>query len=76
VIAGLDASVVTLALAADIDAIAAKTANIPKDWQKRLPDNSSPYTSTIVFLVRSHEAWFSQAGSLCDLYPGLDRPRT
>jgi sulfate/thiosulfate-binding protein len=52
VIAGLDASVVTLALAADIDAIAAKTGRIPKDWQKRLPDNSSPYTSTIVFLVR------------------------
>jgi len=52
VIAGLDASVVTLALAADIDAIAAKTGKIPKDWQKRLPDNSSPYTSTIVFLVR------------------------
>jgi sulfate/thiosulfate-binding protein len=52
VIAGLGASVVTLALAADIDAIAAKTGKIPKDWQKRLPDNSSPYTSTIVFLVR------------------------
>lgn len=52
VIAGLDASVVTLALAADIDAIAKQTAKIPADWQKRLPDNSSPYTSTIVFLVR------------------------
>src|SRR5450759_5232911 len=52
VIAGLDASVVTLALAADIDAISAKSGKIPKDWQKRLPDNSSPYTSTIVFLVR------------------------
>jgi sulfate/thiosulfate-binding protein len=52
VIAGLDASVVTLALAADIDAIAAKSSKIPADWQKRLPDNSSPYTSTIVFLVR------------------------
>ena len=52
VIAGLDASVVTLALAADIDAIAAETGKIPKDWQKRLADNSSPYTSTIVFLVR------------------------
>jgi len=52
VIAGLDASVVTLALAADIDAISAKTGKIPKDWQKRLPDNSCPYTSTIVFLVR------------------------
>jgi sulfate/thiosulfate-binding protein len=52
VIAGLDASVVTLALAADIDAIAAETAKIPKDWQKRLANNSSPYTSTIVFLLR------------------------
>jgi sulfate/thiosulfate-binding protein len=52
VIAGLDASVVTLALAADIDAIAERTGKIPNDWQKRLPDNSSPYTSTIVFLVR------------------------
>ncbi len=53
VIAGLDASVVTLALAADIDAIAKQTGKIPADWQKRLPDNSSPYTSTIVFLVRT-----------------------
>ena len=52
VIAGLDASVVTLALAADIDAIAAESGKIPKDWQKRLAHNSSPYTSTIVFLVR------------------------
>jgi sulfate/thiosulfate transport system substrate-binding protein len=52
VIAGLDASVVTLALAADIDAIAKQTGKIPADWQTRLPDNSSPYTSTIVLLVR------------------------
>jgi sulfate/thiosulfate-binding protein len=52
VIAGLDASVVTLALSADIDAIAKQTGKIPADWQKRLPDNSSPYTSTIVLLVR------------------------
>jgi sulfate/thiosulfate transport system substrate-binding protein len=52
VIDGLNADVVTLALAADIDAIAAKTGKIPADWQKRLPHNSSPYTSTIVFLVR------------------------
>ena len=52
VIDGLEADVVTLALAADIDAIAAKTGKIPADWQKRLPNNSSPYTSTIVFLVR------------------------
>jgi sulfate/thiosulfate transport system substrate-binding protein len=52
VIDGLDADVVTLALAADIDAIAAKTGKIPADWQKRLPHNSAPYTSTIVLLVR------------------------
>lgn len=51
VIAGLGASVVTLALAADVDAIAAKTGKIPNNWQSRLPDNSSPYTSTIVFVV-------------------------
>ena len=48
---GLDADVVTLALAYDIDALA-KAGVIAKDWQKRLPDNSAPYTSTIVFLVR------------------------
>ncbi len=51
VIDGLQADVVTLALAYDIDAIAAK-GMIPSDWQKRLPQNASPYTSTIVFLVR------------------------
>ncbi|MGV8898346.1 MAG: sulfate ABC transporter substrate-binding protein [Burkholderiaceae bacterium] len=51
VIDGLGADVVTLALAYDIDAIAERGA-IAKDWQKRLPHNSSPYTSTIVFLVR------------------------
>jgi sulfate/thiosulfate transport system substrate-binding protein len=51
VIDGLDADVVTLALAADIDAIADKSDKLPKDWQSRLPDSSSPYTSTIVFLV-------------------------
>jgi sulfate transport system substrate-binding protein len=44
--------VVTLALAADIDAIAQRTGKIPADWQQRLPQNSSPYTSTIVFVVR------------------------
>src|SRR5437773_7840623 len=48
---GLQADVVTLALAYDIDAVAAKGL-IPADWQKRLPLNASPYTSTIVFLVR------------------------
>ncbi len=52
VIDGLEADVVTLALAYDIDAIAEKARLLPPDWQKRLPNNSSPYTSTIVFLVR------------------------
>ncbi len=52
VIAGLDADVVTLALAYDIDAIARKAKLLPLDWQKRLPHNSSPYTSTVLFLVR------------------------
>jgi sulfate/thiosulfate-binding protein len=52
VIDGLEADVVTLALAYDIDAIHDKAGLIPGDWQKRLPDNSSPYTSTIVFVVR------------------------
>jgi len=52
VIDGNEADVVTLALAYDIDAIATHGNLIAKDWQKRLPDNSTPYTSTIVFLVR------------------------
>jgi sulfate/thiosulfate transport system substrate-binding protein len=52
VIDGLQADVVTLALAYDIDMIAEKARLLPLDWQKRLPHNSSPYTSTIVFLVR------------------------
>ncbi len=52
VIDGLEADVVTLALAYDIDAIAERTNLLPRSWQKRLPYNSSPYTSTIVFLVR------------------------
>ena len=52
VIDGLDADVVTLALASDINAIAEKAKLLPADWQKRLPNNSTPYTSTIVFLVR------------------------
>ena len=52
VIDGLEADVVTLALAYDIDAIAERTQWIGADWQKRLPHNSAPYTSTIVFLVR------------------------
>ena len=52
VIDGLEADVVTLALAYDIDAIADNAKLLPPDWQKRLPNNSAPYTSTIVFLVR------------------------
>ena len=52
VIDGLEADVVTLALAGDIDAISEKAKLLPADWQKRLPYNSAPYTSTIVFLVR------------------------
>jgi sulfate transport system substrate-binding protein len=52
VIDGLAADVVTLALAYDIDVIAERTSLIPADWQTRLPNNSAPYTSTIVFLVR------------------------
>ena len=52
VIDGLEADVVTLALAYDIDEIAERSRLIAKDWQKRLPQNSAPYTSTIVFVVR------------------------
>ena len=52
VIDGLDATVLTLALSADIDAVADESGKLPEDWQSRLPHNSSPYTSTIVFLVR------------------------
>jgi len=52
VIDGVPADVITLALAYDIDEISQRSGLIPKDWQSRLPHNSSPYTSTIVFLVR------------------------
>jgi sulfate/thiosulfate-binding protein len=52
VVNGLEADVVTLALAYDIDAISQQARALPADWQKRLPNNSTPYTSTIVFLVR------------------------
>jgi len=52
VIDGLEADVVTLALAYDVDALHTVGKMIPKDWQARLPQNSAPYTSTIVFLVR------------------------
>jgi sulfate/thiosulfate transport system substrate-binding protein len=57
VIDGLDADVVTLALAADIDQIATQAKLLPTDWQKRLPQASTPYTSTIVFLVRKGNPW-------------------
>ena len=57
VIDGLQADIATLALAADIDAIAKRAGLLPADWQKRLPENSSPYTSTIVFLVRKGNPW-------------------
>src|SRR3954471_21598918 len=49
---GLEADIVTLALASDIDAIASRAGLLPKNWQARLPRNSAPYVSTIVFLVR------------------------
>ncbi len=52
VIDGLEADIVTLALSYDIDAVAEKSRLLPKEWQARLPDNSAPYTSTIVFVVR------------------------
>src|SRR5262245_4509224 len=52
VIDGLEADILTLALAYDVDAIAEKAQLLPRDWQKRLPNNSAPYTSTIVFVVR------------------------
>jgi len=57
VIDGLQADVLTLALAADIDAVSQKAGLLPGDWQKRLPENSTPYTSTIVFLVRKGNPW-------------------
>ena len=57
VIDGLQADVVTLALAYDIDEIAAKAKLLPANWQSRLPQNSTPYTSTIVFLVRRGNPW-------------------
>ena len=57
VIDGLQADVVTLALAADIDAIADKVKALPANWQSRLPQNSTPYTSTIVLLVKKGNPW-------------------
>lgn len=68
VIDGLDADVVTLALAWDVDAIQINSRRLPANWRSRLPDNSAPYTSTIVFLVR--------AGNPLQIYdwPDLLRP--
>ena len=63
VINGLEADVVTLALAYDIDAISQQAKLLPADWQKRLPDNSAPYTSTIVFLVRRETRKASRIGT-------------
>jgi sulfate transport system substrate-binding protein len=57
VIDGLQADILTLALAADIDAVSKNAGVLPADWQKRLPQNSTPYTSTIVFLVRKGNPW-------------------
>ncbi|HEX7759121.1 MAG TPA: sulfate ABC transporter substrate-binding protein [Caulobacteraceae bacterium] len=57
VIDGLQADVVTLALAYDIDEIATRARLLPANWQTRLPNNSTPYTSTIVFLVRKGNPW-------------------
>jgi ABC-type sulfate transport system, periplasmic component len=64
VIDGLQADVVTLALASDIDAIADRGL-IARDWQQRLPQNSAPYTSTIVFLVRKGNPNTSRIGTTC-----------
>jgi sulfate transport system substrate-binding protein len=57
VIDGLQADVVTLALAADIDEIAARARLLPPNWQSRLPNNSTPYTSTVIFLVKKGNPW-------------------
>ena len=57
VIDGLQADILTLALAADIDAVAKNAKLLPADWQKRLPQSSTPYTSTIVFLVLKGNPW-------------------
>src|SRR6201995_2776185 len=57
VIDGLQADILTLALAADIDAVSKNAKLLPADWQKRLPQQSVPYTSTILFLVRKGNPW-------------------
>ena len=64
VIDGLQADVVTLGLAYDIDEIAERAGLLPKNWQSRLPDNSSPYTSTIVLLVRKGNPKTSRIGTI------------
>ena len=71
VIDGLQADVVTLALAYDIDEIAARAKLLPANWQSRLPNNSTPYSSTIVFLVRKGNPWkIRDWGDL--IKPGID----
>jgi sulfate/thiosulfate transport system substrate-binding protein len=71
VIDGLQADVVTLALAYDIDEIASRARLLPANWQSRLPQNSTPYTSTIVFLVRKGNPW--KIKDWADLVkPGID----
>ena len=71
VIDGLQAAVVPLALAYDIDEIAARAKLLPVNWQSRLPENSTPYTSTIVFLVRKGNPWkIKDWGDL--IKPGID----
>lgn len=71
VIDGLQADVVTLALAYDIDEIAQRAKLLPANWQSRLPNNSTPYTSTIVFLVRKGNPWkIRDWGDL--VKPGID----
>src|SRR5262249_36301902 len=68
VIDGLDADVVTLALAYDVDAISKNAGLLPANWQSRLPEHSTPYTSTIVFLVRKGNPWHVKD------WPDLVRP--
>ena len=83
IIDGLDADVATLALAGDTDALHDNGSLIPKDWQKRLPHNSSPYTSTIILVVREGnpkgikdwDDWSSQASRSSRPIPRLPAVR-
>ena len=76
VIDGLEADVVTLALAFDIDALHAHGELVPADWQERLPDNSSPYTSTIGRLWTASTSRSNRANcSRCSGRPAAARPR-